>query len=134
MRVSDKIIVLTMVLLGVSGCGSKLDTSDVAGTYQAVFPYGVETLTLNADGSYVQRFTYKDGNELRNEGAWQFSSVKQNDIRLSNALIVDDGFGKPATVMDKKEWVIGARKNSFKSSLSLHFNDDLGVCFKRQIE
>jgi hypothetical protein len=129
---SDKIIALTMMLASLSGCGSKLETADVAGIYQAVFSYGVETLTLKADGAYEQQFKYNDGKELSNKGTWQFSTVTENDIRLSNALIVDDGFGKPAATADRGDWIIGARKNILTGAVSLNFNDDLGVAFKKK--
>src|SRR5437773_6070616 len=88
MRMSDRIIALTTILASLSGCGSKLETADVAGTYQAVFSYGVEILTLKADGAYEQQFKYNDGKQLSNKGTWQFSTVTENDIRLSNALLV----------------------------------------------
>lgn len=132
MRMPAKIIALTAILTGLAGCSSKLETNDVTGTYQAVFSYGVETLTLRADGNYEQSFKYNDGKELSNKGTWQFWPGSKNVIRLNDALMVDDNFGKPAATVGKGAWGIEARKNSLTGSITLNWNDDLGVAFKKK--
>jgi hypothetical protein len=129
---SGKIIALNLMVAIVPGCGSKLEPVDVVGTYQAELSYGVETLTLKPDGAYEQQFKYNNGKELRNKGTWQFSAVTKNNIRLSNALMVDDGFGKPSATVERGNWIIGVRKNIVTGSVSLNFNDDLAVAFKKK--
>lgn len=131
MQLPSKIIVWSALLVGLVACGKKLATTDIQGVYRAEYPYGVETLIVNSDGTYEQSFRYKDGKELNNKGVWQFSPVTENSVRLRQAFVVDDGFGKPASPAKKEDWVIGARRNAFTGSISLRFNDDLGVVFQK---
>lgn len=125
-------IVLMMALAGLPDCSLKLETSDFVGTYEAIYSYGVETLILKVDGTYEQSFKYSDGKGLSNNGMWKFSTVAESDIRLSNALIVDNGFGKPVATANRGDWIMRARKNIFTGTVSLNFNDDLGVAFKKK--
>ncbi len=123
------------MLAGLPGCSPKLEIADVAGSYEATYSYGVETLTLKTDGTYEQSFKYNDGRGLSNKGTWQFGTVTENVLDLNDALIVDDGFGKPtATAATPQKGVSGirARKNILTGAVSLIFNEDLGVAYKKK--
>lgn len=135
MRTLTEIVVLVTVLMSVVGCNSKLSTVDVSGSYQAVYPYGVEMLTLRTDGTYEQLFKYSDGKKIGNQGRWEFWTAAENTICLNNALVVDDGFGKPAVTAAIPQSGcrgIGARKNPLTGVVSLDVDEDLDIVFRKK--
>lgn len=103
--------------------------TDCTGRYEAQYSYGVERLTLNTDDTYEQSLTFKNGGELTNRGTWQL--VSNDHIRLTDALIVDNGFGHPATPVTKGDWVLEIRRHPTTRSMSLIVNAELGLEFNR---
>jgi hypothetical protein len=88
-----------MILLGMmSGCGKPLKNSDLLGTYTADFGFATETLTLRADGQFLQHVKLKrEGKTVSTNGTWRFDS-EDKDIYFSEAfLAVKDGFGNMVT-------------------------------------
>jgi len=86
--------VLVALAVAVSCCTGPRDVSELYGTYVAEYPFGSEKLTLFANGEYLQEITLKDHPKLTTaRGRWSYDKTN-GYIRLENALVVADGFGK----------------------------------------
>jgi hypothetical protein len=83
-------------------CAPRVSHQELAGRYQARYPFGQETVTLAADGTYDQRIELDAATEhvaqvLTNEGRWNL--VKRDgpwgaSVRLERCLAVNDGAGR----------------------------------------
>ena len=63
----------------------------VYGTYVASYPFGTETITLDRDGTFVQRVEIKQEEPVTVRGTWDFDA-KESRANFYGALIVADGF------------------------------------------
>ncbi len=73
----------------------EFDRSDVVGIYVAKYPSGTETLTLNANGTFLQEVVLKepqDSTPITRTGTWTWAESEQR-VRLPNCMIVNDGHG-----------------------------------------
>ena len=76
-------------------CSPHFDRSDLVGVYVAKYPTGTETLTLNADGTFLQEVTLKeppDSTPVTRTGSWTWDESAQY-LRLDNGMPVNDGSG-----------------------------------------
>ncbi len=76
-------------------CTPEFDRSGIVGVYVAKYPSGTETLTLNADGSFLQEVVLKepqDNTPITRTGSWTWDESAQY-LRLRNCMAVGDGFG-----------------------------------------
>ena len=84
---------------------SKATPTSLAARYAALRPHGFETLELKTNGTYVQVFT--NSTLVRtNIGQWTF---RPPILTLTNALLFDDGFGRPASPVVTNDWQLKAR-------------------------
>lgn len=113
------------LVLFVVSC-SKPTASEVPGRYQANRGYGVESLHLRPDGSYDQVFTSATTNRT-NSGRWKFDNERPQ-VFLYDALIFDDGFGRPASLVETSVWAVRVEK--FAGQISLPFGES--ESFKKQ--
>jgi hypothetical protein len=72
------------------GCGMIVPADEVYGRYVATYPFGIESITLNRDGTFVQSMSVGKGNPVTVRGKWEFD---QQDSRanLYGAMVVTDG-------------------------------------------
>jgi len=84
-------VVLLMVYVMLVGCSMKIPAATAYGTYVASYPFGTETITLNRDGTFVQRVEIKQEQALTVQGTWDFDP-KESHANFYGALIVADGF------------------------------------------
>ena len=132
MRMSAiSIIVFTFSVL-ISGCSSKVSFDEVIGNYKLHYPYATEELQLYRDGTYLQTVLI-DGETIpkTNKGRWEFW-VKESEVVLNDAMIVDDFFGHLKRDYWKIEpglWNLSAKKTFGKVSLGV--NPDQGFAFKK---
>ena len=69
--------------------GWRIEESDVVGSYTAHWKSGIERLTLNDDGTYIQEvLTEGSDTPVTNSGTWEFSG---GDVVLDGCLILNDG-------------------------------------------
>lgn len=88
--------------LALFSCTARVSHQALAGRYQARYPFGRETVTLAADGTYDQRIeldaaTGHAAQLLTNEGRWTL--VRRDgpwgaSVRLERCLAVNDGSGR----------------------------------------
>jgi hypothetical protein len=78
--------------LAMSGCSPKVSLEQVYGTYVASYPFGTDTLTLNRDGTFVQRIEITGEEPLTASGRWSFDS-EASYAQLQGFIMVDDGSG-----------------------------------------
>jgi hypothetical protein len=72
---------------------TQVKEKDLCGTYVAKYSFGIEKLTLNANGDYIQEVTIKDkAKTLIHKGHWRYAP-EDKYIELKNALSVQDAFG-----------------------------------------
>ncbi len=86
------------VCMFLAGCGqsSKMSSSDLPGTYIAKFSHGYETLVLNSDASYEQRYSsYASTVVLTNDGKWEFYTNPHPFVSLNHALLFDNKSNQP---------------------------------------
>ena len=67
---------------------------ELIGTYEITYSFGADTLILNSDNTYEQRFIDKSGKVFINRGKWDFEGGRDNQVSLINAVDVCDPFGK----------------------------------------
>lgn len=124
-------IALSFVVL-IFGCSTKVSLDEVVGIYAVRYPYGNESLQLYNDGTYTQVIRIDgESNAKESKGRWEFDK-DESKVILSDAIIVDDGFGKLKPNYRKLEpglWILSAKKSFGKISLS--FNPDQGFFFKK---
>ena len=88
------VVMLSIVGALVSGCSIRVQESDLYGEYVAEYQNGMQKLTLEKGGRYVQEVTLKESNKpMINSGAWKYHRPS-NEVDLENCLGVGDGFGK----------------------------------------
>jgi hypothetical protein len=87
---------LTVVLVGllalpILGCTRNISRDDLIGTYRIHQKYGVETLVLSPDGSFLQEIAPPVGEVVRNVGTWDAPGpLPKRLVVLHGALLVDD--------------------------------------------
>jgi hypothetical protein len=122
------IVIISFIFSLLQGCAAKFAMNDLCGAYEAHYTYGTEKLVLNQNGKYQQLFTSLKGNLLvKNRGQW---SIDNNNLLLENAVSIDNGFGELSSKLDNYTNSF-LRVSSFLNSVSLNFDDDLGVVFNR---
>jgi hypothetical protein len=93
-------ITTTCVVLGLvfTWVPSTLSVENIFGTYVASYPFGTATITLNPDGTFVQRVEVTgDPPPTTAKGRWTFDSDSYNKNYVTfydGYLSVDDGFGR----------------------------------------
>jgi hypothetical protein len=75
-----------------TGCVLNVPVERVYGTYVATYPYGTETMTLNSDGTLIQRAAINKESPLTVRGRWEFDPAESR-VSIHGVMIVDDGFG-----------------------------------------
>ena len=130
-------IALAILMSVIAGsCSLPVGPTDLTGTYEVSYDYGLETLLLKADGTYHQCFRDKNGVLTENDGKWEFtgkSSVFQNRLLLEDALVLYRLHGEPPSKVKKMNWLIEPRK-SIWGSVTLIFNEDLDLAYKKNRE
>lgn len=89
------LIVLLIGLLGVTttSCrqSSKMSATDFPGIYLVKYSHGSETLVLQPDGTYEQKYAPITGAIIQtNTGSWFFHSRPSAFVHLKNALLFDN--------------------------------------------
>ena len=100
-----------------------------SGTYLAEYPYGIEEIRLNKDGTFHQRFTFNAGLSVANTGRWK-SPDENGQMVMLNFICFDDGFGTPRLNAYPRSYAM-----AFKSQwgrASLRFNKGLGEVYWKQ--
>jgi hypothetical protein len=118
-----------LITLFFSGCGSRLETSDLVGKFQAEYPFGTETLTLNSDGKYVQEFVELGNTNVANvHGAWHYDSAHR-ELELENPLVIN--YDPNQTPKQRAVQVSGTGLARVQSKSRLSINEDLGYYYQR---
>ncbi len=95
------------------------------GKYQIQYSFGTETLILNADNKYEQRFIDKAGKTYVYHGKWDFEGGRDNQVALINAVDVCDGFGRFAGTEPRRGYSL--RSFGWYRGTVISVNEDLGL-------
>jgi hypothetical protein len=90
MPVIARVFATLAVALSLSGCSLSVPVDEVYGTYIASYPFGTETLTLNRDGTFVQKVVVEHQGFAGAQGKWEFDA-SESLVTFYGALVVDDG-------------------------------------------
>jgi hypothetical protein len=102
---SYRTVAALMVIIAETGClplPRKYTKQQVLGTYEIKYSFGTDTLVLNADDTYEQRFVDSSGKEHVNRGKWQFEGGSENQVDLIDAVHVCTPFGKFASTVSHR--------------------------------
>ena len=115
-----------------AGCLSKIDPREVPGTYAVRYPYGVEKLKINHDGTYEQLFgPNEQALKPINKGNWEVRTQDELQLIVNNPVIVDDGFGKKSQMKQSSGYWPLRIKQGLLGQIRLPVNEDLGFVFKK---
>ena len=134
MSKQNVITLVIMLIICSSGCHPNINRDEVVGVYAVKYPYGTEQLKLLQDGNYEQMFAL-DGQTMKliNNGKWELRLLDGLQLILNDPVIVDDGFGRLAKSLEKKEssiWPLYIKK-SITGKISFPINEDQGFVFKK---
>jgi hypothetical protein len=80
-----------LLALSTLGCTRNIGRDDLVGTYRIHKKYGVETLVLRPDGSFLQEIAPPVGEAVRVVGKWDAPGpLPKRLVVLDGALLVDD--------------------------------------------
>jgi hypothetical protein len=68
--------------------------SELIGTYEIRYDFGLETLSLREDGLYEQRFVDSSNKVFTAQGKWTFHGGVNNQIDLENPMPILHPFGR----------------------------------------
>jgi hypothetical protein len=85
-------LILILLTVALIGCAINVPLKKVYGTYRASYPFGTETITLNEDGSFVQKVAVKDQAPVTLQGKWDFDS-QGSRVNFDRLMMVMDGTG-----------------------------------------
>ena len=95
-------IAALLLVVAEAGCvpvPRKYAKQQLLGAYEIKYSFGIDTLVLNADETYEQRFVDSSGREHTNRGQWQFEGGTDNQVALVNAFDVCSPFGEFASTV-----------------------------------
>jgi hypothetical protein len=126
---------IALMLAGVlmlGGCSTKASLGKLYGKYKAEYPYGIEYLKLNQDGTYFQEYRSKNGiDHLSQNGQWSYD-VTEGRLSLKNPLDVDNGFGQPnpiSKMTSKGVWFLTVHPGF--TTVQITINEDDGFYFEK---
>lgn len=87
--------VLVMVPLLLLSCGREISISELVGVYSLRLPGGIEKLTLNDNGSFVQEIAI-DGQSQKHlaKGTWKYNAIKRHLIFDEHFMVALDARGQ----------------------------------------
>lgn len=122
-----------------TACYSRLTAKQLEGVYTLHLTYGDVQLQLLSAGRFVQTASMGDKGTATAIGTWTVwqrsgsAIVPEEDVVLTNALVVDDGFGHLSRTWSQ---VTGGksilRVAASSSSESLIMNDKLDLAYQRK--
>jgi hypothetical protein len=123
-----------LAILGIAGCSRPLPRERLIGSYRADYGYGVEQLTLRADGTYTQGFAAK-GEALRaiNQRRFDLGTGDYWDrqlLQLHDPVVIDDLGKRPAMTRSSGVWAMRVRQTQ-AGQPRLLINEDMGLEFNR---
>ena len=124
-----------LLVVAEAGCvpvPRKYAKQELFGTYEIKYSFGTDTLTLNADDSYEQRFVDISGKEHTNRGKWAFEDRSANQVALVDAFDVCSPFGKFASTVPRR----GLSMRSFgwawwRRRTVISVSEDLGLYMRK---
>ena len=126
------VILLSSLILVQNGCVPIPRTykkAELLGTYEIKYPFGTDTLVLNADDTYEQRFVDKAGKVYSNRGKWDFEGGRGNQVALVNAVDVCSPFGKFASTEPHRGYSL--RTFGWYRGTVIAVNEDLGLYMRK---
>ena len=99
------------------------------GEYRIQYSFGADTLILNADNTYEQRFIDKAGKTFVHQGRWDFEGGRDNQVALINAVDVCDGFGRFAGT--KSHLGYSLRTFGWYRGTVVSVSEDLGLYMRK---
>jgi hypothetical protein len=131
-RRTSAVVLLCFFAAAESGCVPIPRTyteEQLIGEYQIQYSFGTDTLILNADNTYEQRFLDKAGKAYVHRGKWDFEGGRNNQVALINAVDVCDGFGRFAGTEPHRGYSL--RSFGWYRGTVVSVNEDLGLYMQK---
>lgn len=125
---------LVMLPVFALGCRGTVPRERLVGSYRADYGYGVEQLTLRADGTYIQEFAAK-GEAFRsiNQGRFDLRVGDYWDgqlLQLHDPVVIDDLGKRSPMARFSGVWPMRIRK-TWGGQPRFLINEDMGLEFNR---
>src|SRR4051794_152736 len=128
-RLKLLLIVVGLIAFGCVPIPKRFTKSEGLGTYEAQYPFGVETIELRAD-HYEQRFIDSSGRIFTATGRWKFDpAASRNQGALDHAMTVCDAFGKFRSTVPQPGW--RALTFGWYRGTVISVNEDLGLRMRK---
>src|SRR5262249_26843706 len=123
-----------VAVIATAGCYGPVSRERLVGTYRVDYGYGLEQLTLKADGTYTQEFAEAgQGFHVINEDQFDLGTGDFWDdqlVTLHNPVIVDVSGTRSDMTRSSGVWPARVRR-SCAGRPRLLINEDLGLEFER---
>jgi len=123
---------LSWVVIANNGClpiPRTYTKAELLGTYEVKYSFGTDTLILNADNTYEQRFVDKAGKVFINRGKRDFKGGRDNQVALINAIDVCDPFGKFTSTTPQRGYSL--RSFGWYRGTVISVSEDLGLYMRK---
>jgi hypothetical protein len=128
-----RIMALLISICFIDACSKEppLSMNAVSGTYVIKYNHGTETLELNQDGTYFQRYAPAASQTMiTNASLWSFDS-QEDKITLRNVFVFDTGFDEPRQPTNKTMgWHMPVIRDGNK--LKIPIDVDHALMFEKQ--
>lgn len=84
---------ILLFAVALAGCSLKIPRDEVYGVYVARYPFGTDSITLNADGTFVQQAHISNSPPVVVHGKWSYG-LKDSRVNLYGLMVITDGFGR----------------------------------------
>lgn len=109
-----------------TGCSNNYSAEDLAGKYALSGSGGIDTIELNADGTYTETYAAKGGQANHQEGTWTLET-----LQAGPTVALNDFLPPLATNVRRKGIYLLLVKSSL-GGIYLITNIDLGEGYKKQ--
>ena len=92
MYILSRCLAVVLIIVMLIGCSANVPLNKVYGMYKVSYPFGIETITLNQDGSFDQQVAMKEQPPAVVHGKWDFDS-QGSRVNLEGLMIVVNGTG-----------------------------------------
>lgn len=121
--------ILATAMVGCVPIPRKYPEKELLGEYEIKYSFGVDTLVLNGDHLYEQRFTDTSGKTFIHKGKWRFEGGRSNQVALIEAVDVCDAFGSFASTEPQRGYSL--RTFGWYGGIVISMSEDLGLYMRK---
>lgn len=135
MKTTPLVLLGYLLIICTIGCGRKpaSDHRTLPGSYVAKYSHGTETLVLNSDGTYKQKYVSNGQTDAEvNSGRWTYGETGGGHVYLDESVFFDNRSNSPQIPRSK-----GGHSLNIKlwrgGMIELVINDEDGLGYRKQV-